>query len=738
MDFNNDDKSVSNISVIIPDTGALLIQGTGSLQVPSGSSAQRPTFTNGLLRYNSDSGYVEVASGSKWVNIIDYSTIGMSGVGALTGDICGFVNGTDSTISFNETSRVFTISPTFGTYSVYHLGAEYIITTTKTITIANTSGGRYITYNYSTGNLEDSGPTISIETGIIIVAYIHWDSVNSKALVFGDERHTIMRDTLWHAAQHFTVGAVWRNGGSISYTLEDDTATSIGLSTPIVLQDEDLPHNIVNSSSPSNFYEQVLNTSAKIPVLYLLGSNYVQHEPGSINWLYSSNNIAYYNDVTGGVGSLAEVTYNSNSYINYWVFATNDTKYPIKMVLGRTPYTTLSDASLEVLNSSGLDFPEMALMYRITLRYKNNYTNNAARVVIVEVTKYGLNSKSATTTLTESHQSLTGRDLADQHPISAITNLQATLDGKQPVLVSGTSIKTINTTSLLGSGDISVQPVLVSGTNIKTINSTTLLGTGNINLQTVLVSGTSIKTINTTTLLGSGDISVQPVLVSGTNIKTINSVSILGSGDLSVQPVLVSGTNIKTIAGYSLVGSGNQNLVLDDLADTVITTPVLGETLYYNGSQWINFGSVGGGGAAKRIWSNNIASATGTTIIAVSTTTPVVTAGTQIWSVTITPYSTQGKYVIQTSIAGAGSTNNAYLTAALFRNSTYIGGALQIVQSSNNSATLSLSITDAPNTTTPVTYQVRVGITTGTWYVNRRVSENTFGGLNSGWVMWEY
>ena len=51
-----------------------------------------------------------------------------------------------------------------------------------------------------------------------------------------------------------------------------------------------------------------------------------------------------------------------------------------------------------------------------------------------------------------------------------------------------------------------LQPTLVSGTNIKSINSTTILGSGNLALQPTLVSGINIKSINSTTILGSGDI----------------------------------------------------------------------------------------------------------------------------------------------------------------------------------------------------------------------------------------
>jgi len=60
----------------------------------------------------------------------------------------------------------------------------------------------------------------------------------------------------------------------------------------------------------------------------------------------------------------------------------------------------------------------------------------------------------------------------------------STFNGKQAALVSGTNIKTVNSTSLVGSGDVAVQPTLVSGTNIKTINSISILGSGNIPIAT--------------------------------------------------------------------------------------------------------------------------------------------------------------------------------------------------------------------------------------------------------------
>jgi hypothetical protein len=106
--------------------------------------------------------------------------------------------------------------------------------------------------------------------------------------------------------------------------------------------------------------------------------------------------------------------------------------------------------------------------------------------------------------------------------------------------LSGTNSGDNAVNSLYSGLAASKQDALVSGTNIKTINSATLLGSGDIAVQPTLVSGTTIKTINSTTLLGSGDVAVQSTLVSGTNIKTINGSSVLGSGDLTIGASLTS------------------------------------------------------------------------------------------------------------------------------------------------------------------------------------------------------
>ena len=139
------------------------------------------------------------------------------------------------------------------------------------------------------------------------------------------------------------------------------------------------------------------------------------------------------------------------------------------------------------------------------------------------------------------------------------------------------------TKSVTGANIIgSKQDTLISGTNIKTINSTTILGSGNLAVQPTLVSSTNIKTINSATLLGSGDLAVQPTLVSGTNIKTINSNSILGSGDLVITggvssvsattPVVATGTTTPVISLASNYGD-TQNPYASKTANNILAAP---------------------------------------------------------------------------------------------------------------------------------------------------------------------
>jgi hypothetical protein len=207
---------------------------------------------------------------------------------------------------------------------------------------------------------------------------------------------------------------------------------------------------------------------------------------------------------------------------------------------------------------------------------------------------------------------------------------KSTLDSTyQSTLVSGTNIKTVNGTTLLGSGNVSTGFGGFSYTSYFTgftpfppspgeayvfysegdpyimhISNTTQDGIGGMNFYfidnnvgrnaIIITSGTGQTCIFTQ--IGSAvdngtycSISMAPFNI-GTNpssfsgqvckwtftqnptLSTINSTSLYSGGNITVQPTLVSGTNIKTINSTSLLGSGNVSVQSTLVSGTNIKT----------------------------------------------------------------------------------------------------------------------------------------------------------------------
>lgn len=315
-------------------------------------------------------------------------------VGDVSKDLTGFVDLADSEYSFDSVTRTFSISPTASSFRIYYRGKLFVIDETKSIIITNTPGGRYIKFDPTTQNLVEGGSIPSLINDLL-VAYIYWNG--TSAIIFGDERHSAARDTSWHQAQHLNIGSVWRSGGEIAYTLNSNDA-SLGLSN-LVVADEDLVHNISHAVSPSAPYQQVLASNAVIPVLYLTGTNYTQSTPSSDPWIpATAGSRAAYNLIVGGSGSLAEV--GNGKYVSYWLLATNDSQYPIKLLMGSQEHATEKLALAETFVNYGLPFPEMVPLYKIVLQTQNGYVNNA-KVHIISVSEI-ISRQSTATTLIES------------------------------------------------------------------------------------------------------------------------------------------------------------------------------------------------------------------------------------------------------------------------------------------------------------------------------------------------
>jgi hypothetical protein len=62
----------------------LILDGTGSLTLPKGTVAQRPTPVAGMIRYNTDTNVLEIYTGSAWVTALNSAAIGTTVQGYST------------------------------------------------------------------------------------------------------------------------------------------------------------------------------------------------------------------------------------------------------------------------------------------------------------------------------------------------------------------------------------------------------------------------------------------------------------------------------------------------------------------------------------------------------------------------------------------------------------------------------------------------------------------------------
>lgn len=152
-----------------------------------------------------------------------------------------------------------------------------------------------------------------------------------------------------------------------------------------------------------------------------------------------------------------------------------------------------------------------------------------------------------------------------------------TLTGVQPTLVSGTSIKTINSNSLLGSGDIAVGDVTLAGAQTFT-GTKTFAGTSSA-LAMVLNDAAEVATVSATAATGTinYDITTQSVLFYTSNASANWTVNFRASSGTSLNTALATGQSV-TVAFLVTQGATAyfNNAVQVDGTTSGVTTRWLG------------------------------------------------------------------------------------------------------------------------------------------------------------------
>lgn len=304
----------------------------------------------------------------------------------------GFENRVDSTISFNNSTRQFTITPGSNGFRVFCKGEMYTKTTAASVTITNTTGLYFVYY--------DASAVLSVQTDYFDwddetpVAYVYWNATTGVGKL-ADERHGITLDWATHQYLHRTRGAAYANGFAASnYNLAGDGSSDSHAQIDIsngTFFDEDIDITVTHSNTPTaNTYQQDLQGPAQIPVVYHSGST------GA--WVFDSardypvkngTSLVTYNLNTAGTWTTPDIS--NTYYVAYWIVATNFVTTPIIAIMGQSAWNKLEDAqnnsTWDSMDLTNFPSSEFIPLYRLIFRSASAYTNTP-KAYLVDIDDY--------------------------------------------------------------------------------------------------------------------------------------------------------------------------------------------------------------------------------------------------------------------------------------------------------------------------------------------------------------
>jgi len=292
----------------------------------------------------------------------------------VTKEPTGFPNTTDSSTSFDDLSRTFTIQPVGVSFDFYVKGKKFTKTTAQNVTISTTAGNHYIYFD-STGTLsETTALSSTLFSDNALVSVIYWNSDTNTRTYFAEERHGLVMDGATHTYLHTVFGARYLSGLALqnfSVNGTGDLATDAQFTSDSgTLRDEDLLITLAAETQIAILYRQGQlwrkKTADAFPIIYSGTAGYT-----------GANGRLPYNQFTGGSWQLTQVS--NNKFVLVHFFGTNDKETPVVGIQGIAEYNDVTAARVaansEITSLSGLPFAEFVAIGSVVFETANGYAN---------------------------------------------------------------------------------------------------------------------------------------------------------------------------------------------------------------------------------------------------------------------------------------------------------------------------------------------------------------------------
>ena len=304
----------------------------------------------------------------------------------------GYDDKDDSTISFTDSTRTFSIQPTVTNFSYWVSGVKYISTGDTVIIGGGTVADEGIWIIYydddvltSIQNPTNSELSVIIQTKAI-TCIVYWNATDEESIYVGEERHGKDMSPSTHNYLHFYEGLRYFSGLSLTDVIADgngdlDTSAQFGVEAGNVA-DEDLAKRI----------SAVISTVG-LPIYYMLGSTgrWVRHiEPGfSVRTFDGTDTTRLaWNEYTGGAWQLTEIT--NKDFVLYHIFATTEKDAPMISIMGQNDYTSKKNAragallEIQTLITNDLLFPEIRPIATIIFESQDGYNNTVKSRIVTD------------------------------------------------------------------------------------------------------------------------------------------------------------------------------------------------------------------------------------------------------------------------------------------------------------------------------------------------------------------